>query len=170
MKVGIISDIHGNDNKLWKVLDELSDCEKIYNLGDNFGDYGDSNRVVELIDRENIKNVLGNHDLEIILEKTLPADEFMAEILHGSTELLRSEYDLTAESKEFIDKLEPEYRMNSNGISYGFFHAFKDTFKGDIYFKYIDKTNAVEFNNKFQSDVAFYWPQTRSQPYRHRYK
>ena len=44
MKVGIISDIEGNHQRLERVLDELSReaCDSIVNLGDSVGQKGDS--------------------------------------------------------------------------------------------------------------------------------
>ena len=155
MKIGIISDIHGNDKSLRIVLNELKQCDVIYNLGDNVGDEGDSNKVIELIDREHIKNILGNHDLEILLGKTIPASRFMAELLDGSSQQLRTGYNITNRTRHFIRNLKSQYIIDQDGVTYGFYHSLSDKYKGDIYFEYITKRNALDFINKSGCDIAF---------------
>ena len=64
MKIGIISDIHGNYEALKSVLSELDrlNVSQIYSLGDVVGYYSQVNEVCnELIER-NIPNLMGNHD------------------------------------------------------------------------------------------------------------
>ena len=87
MKIGIISDIEGNDRQLSAVLAALSDCGHIFNLGDSIGDKGDSDRVIALLNRKRIRSVAGNHDLEVVLNQSVTADRYMAETLRSSSEL-----------------------------------------------------------------------------------
>ncbi|ASO06650.1 metallophosphoesterase family protein [Arenibacter algicola] len=64
MKIGVISDIHGNYEALKSVLKELDrlGVSKIYSLGDVVGYYSQVNECCEeLIDRD-IPNLMGNHD------------------------------------------------------------------------------------------------------------
>ena len=64
MKIGIISDIHGNYEALKSVLSELDklNVSQIYCLGDVVGYYSQVNECCEeLIDR-NIPSLMGNHD------------------------------------------------------------------------------------------------------------
>jgi putative phosphoesterase len=68
MKIGIISDIHGNFEALKSVLSELDKLKvsNIYSLGDVVGYYSQVNECCnELIER-NIPNIMGNHDWYMI--------------------------------------------------------------------------------------------------------
>jgi putative phosphoesterase len=64
VKIGIISDIHGNFEALRSVLAELDRLEvnEIYCLGDVVGYYPQVNECCEELIRRNIPNLMGNHD------------------------------------------------------------------------------------------------------------
>ena len=62
MKIGLISDVHGNLIALERVLEELEGCDVIYSAGDVVGYYPFPNEVVEIFRREGIGSVKGNHD------------------------------------------------------------------------------------------------------------
>ncbi|EIT86066.1 metallophosphoesterase [Fictibacillus macauensis ZFHKF-1] len=70
MKLGIISDIHGNAAALKAVLAKLQDdhhVDMIYCLGDLIGYGPDTNEVLELLfSREDVAMVTGNHDEAIL--------------------------------------------------------------------------------------------------------
>lgn len=70
VKIGILSDIHGNAAALRAVLDDLHrtvDVNYIYCLGDLVGVGHETNEVLEqLSNLGNITFVKGNHDLEVI--------------------------------------------------------------------------------------------------------
>lgn len=70
MKIGIISDIHGNSHGLKKVLSNLSNCEKILCAGDITGYYPFVDKVVELLKQYGVVSVLGNHDQYLLSGKT----------------------------------------------------------------------------------------------------
>lgn len=64
MKIGIISDIHGNYEALKAVLAELDRMEvtEIYCLGDVVGYYSQVNECCDELRKRNIPCVMGNHD------------------------------------------------------------------------------------------------------------
>ena len=64
MKIGIISDIHGNYEALKSVLEELDrlGVSEIYSLGDVVGYYSQVNECCEELIERNIPNLMGNHD------------------------------------------------------------------------------------------------------------
>lgn len=64
MKIGIISDVHGNYEALKAVLRELSreGVDGIINAGDNVGYSAFPNECIELFKAEGIKGVMGNYD------------------------------------------------------------------------------------------------------------
>ncbi len=67
MKIAVISDIHGNLEALTAVLEHLGTCavDRIISLGDNIGYGPDPNEVMNLLVRENIESILGNHEMVI---------------------------------------------------------------------------------------------------------
>lgn len=62
MKIGLISDVHGNIVALEKVLERLESCDIIYSAGDVVGYYPYPDETVEKFKEEGIKSVKGNHD------------------------------------------------------------------------------------------------------------
>ena len=67
MKIAIISDIHGNLEALTAVLEHLGTCavDRIISLGDNIGYGPDPNEVMNLLAREKVESILGNHEMVI---------------------------------------------------------------------------------------------------------
>ncbi len=64
MKIGVISDIHGNYEALKSVLSELDrlGVSEIYSLGDVVGYYSQVNECCEELIKREIPNLMGNHD------------------------------------------------------------------------------------------------------------
>jgi putative phosphoesterase len=65
MKIGVISDIHGDFATLSKVLNKLDNIHQVQHIvcaGDLVGRGPDEDRVVETIRSRNIPTVRGNHD------------------------------------------------------------------------------------------------------------
>lgn len=62
MKIGIISDIHGNSYGLKKVLSKISTYDQILCAGDISGFYPFVDEVVDLLKKYKVVSVLGNHD------------------------------------------------------------------------------------------------------------
>lgn len=68
MKIGLISDVHGNYSALKKVICELKKykVEQIYCIGDVAGYYPQINECCELLREHNIQSVMGNHDWYLV--------------------------------------------------------------------------------------------------------
>lgn len=68
MKIGLISDVHGNYSALKKVICELKKykVEEIYCIGDVAGYYPQINECCELLREHNIQSVMGNHDWYLV--------------------------------------------------------------------------------------------------------
>jgi predicted phosphodiesterase len=64
MKLGLISDIHGNYEALKVVLAELErmDVDEVFCLGDVVGYYPQINECCEALRKRGIKSLMGNHD------------------------------------------------------------------------------------------------------------
>ncbi|MGD2272729.1 MAG: metallophosphoesterase family protein [Desulfobacterales bacterium] len=155
MKTGVISDIEGNDRKLEQVLSELRGCDLIINLGDSAGNKGDTDRVVRLLRQQKIVSILGNHDLEIILKKDVAPSELLAPIIHESSETFYPEFDVSRESLDFFKALAIGLEINSNCFKYGFYHSLYGKYKEDIFFEYVDRSNALSLVEHTGCDVVF---------------
>ena len=67
-KLAVLSDIHANYEALEAVLEDIekSGVEKAVSLGDNIGYGPDPSKVVSTLQMNNIRSVLGNHELAIL--------------------------------------------------------------------------------------------------------
>ncbi len=155
MKIGVISDIEGNDKKLDKVINELDECDLVANLGDSVGDKGDSNAVLELLNQDKVKSVLGNHDLEIILNKDIAPEKFLAPMIYNSPDSFETDIKLSKTNFNFLKKLNLGFRVNHNGNVYSFYHSYYSQYKGNTFFEYIDKGNAETLLKLSKSDIIF---------------
>ncbi|MFC1859900.1 metallophosphoesterase family protein, partial [Thermodesulfobacteriota bacterium] len=155
MRLGIISDIEGNDQKFRTVLEELQDCAFIVCLGDSVGDKGDSNKVIELLNNKRTKSILGNHDLEIILGKDIAPSEYMAKFLAESPSEFHTDITLTDENMEFLRGLRYVLKIRHEGRQYGFYHALHGKVDDEIYFEYVNEGNAYILFEKSGSTVTF---------------
>lgn len=74
MKLGVISDIHGNFAALKTVINELEKekCDSIICLGDIVGYYSEINSCIELIREKSVYCIKGNHDSYLIDRKKCP--------------------------------------------------------------------------------------------------
>lgn len=74
MRLGVISDIHGNYPALKQVIIELHklNCDKIICLGDVAGYYSMINECVDLLRKEKIVCIKGNHDSYLLGEGSCP--------------------------------------------------------------------------------------------------
>lgn len=105
MKIGVITDIHGNSSALKAVLNELDkrgDIEHIYCLGDMIGIGPDTNDVLEtLFARSDISMITGNHDEAILA--LLKGEEHPLSHSHAKE---HHKWIANKMDKRFISKLE----------------------------------------------------------------
>jgi uncharacterized protein len=64
MRIGLLSDIHGNYLALKRALDLLSGVDRIFCLGDSISQHGFSNSVVGLLREREIPTIWGNHEAQ----------------------------------------------------------------------------------------------------------
>jgi putative phosphoesterase len=62
VKVGIVSDLHGNVEGLLQALDIIGDADEILCLGDSINDFRFSNEVVALLKARGARVIQGNHE------------------------------------------------------------------------------------------------------------
>jgi len=97
MKIGILSDAHGNPSGLKGCIEYLQTQEKvdrIFFLGDAVGYLPAYNEVIELLKKANAACVLGNHDamlLEMLPIK--PSSDMVYQITKNRRDLLPDNYN-----------------------------------------------------------------------------
>ena len=84
MRIGIVSDLHGNIAGLNKALDRMGEVDKILCAGDAFDQFCFSNHVIERLQKIGAEYILGNHE-EALLS---PAGARAAESQQVDQELL----------------------------------------------------------------------------------
>lgn len=136
MRIGIISDIHGNLPGLEACLRTLDDegVDQIVCLGDlvQFGPY--PTEVIDLLQRSNIDTVQGNCDRAVAKGRDDTGDSF--ENVHWdnlASELLQWTKDqITPEQKRYLKKLPSELRFNVGSRRILCVHGLPGNISGSI--------------------------------------
>lgn len=119
MRIGILSDIHGNLPALAAVLDHIksSQVDALYCLGDLVGYAAFPNEVVERIRTEGIPTIMGNYDDGVGFERddcgcayTDPVEKQL-----GDESLAWTKAAVTTENKAFLRTLAREIRFEADG-------------------------------------------------------
>ncbi len=98
MKVAVLADIHANLPALEKVLEEIEGMPK-FCCGDLVGYNPFPNEVIDLVKKENIVSILGNHDHAVLTEDTSWFNRIAASAIEWTVK------ELTAENLEFLKTL-----------------------------------------------------------------
>jgi putative phosphoesterase len=122
-KIAVISDIHGNHSALKAVLnriDEESNVEHIYCLGDLIGIGYETNEVLErLFSRNDISFVLGNHD-EAILDIIAGREPYSEGKEREHHKWIASRMD--SKFIKYLSKIPTKMLANYNGKNFLFVH------------------------------------------------
>lgn len=123
MKIAVIADIHSNIYALEEVLREIKAGE-IFCCGDLVGYNPFPNEVVELIKKENIISILGNHDHAVLTGDTSWFNPIAAKAIQWTREELREE------NKEFLKRLPTMHEHESFYMVHG---SPKNPLEGYVY-------------------------------------
>ncbi len=156
MKIAVFSDIHGNYQALESILKDIKgkDIDKTIFLGDAISLGPDSNKCLDLLFKEKVIFILGNHELYSTEGVSIDPD----------TNINKKNHNLwvtTTLSKENLKKLKEQkliYELSINNKKYTFIHFLLE--KKNIYsFKHLsifrDDTYIKEMD-KIDSDYVFY--------------
>lgn len=129
MKIAIISDIHGNIDGLNTVLADMGKVDMVLCAGDLTGYYPFVNEVIEMVKKNNIRTIKGNHDLYLI-NNTVPEDS--NESVKQSVELTKK--IITKENLEFLKNLPDILDLTIDNKRVLMYHASPwDKFEERIY-------------------------------------
>ena len=117
MKIGFISDIHGNKDALEKVLEYCQSLDMTICCGDLIGYYDRPEETCQEIRQRKIPTVLGNHDLYVLRELNYPPE---AEKLY---QILWTREQLSDTSLEWLKSLSKKNLLKINGWEIRIRHA-----------------------------------------------
>lgn len=119
MRLGLISDIHGNSYALSVVLNELSHkkVDKIFCTGDVIGYYPYFNQVIEALRFNDVITILGNHETYFL--RKIP----ISDARWKSYRLDFVEQEITPQNFEWLKSLENEIKLELDGTRFLFCHG-----------------------------------------------
>lgn len=142
MKIAIFSDIHGNLEALESIICDIkkNNFDKIYFLGDAISKGPNPKECLDLIIKNNINIVLGNHELYYLRGYDIDDRISDEEKLHQ--EWIWSQ--LTDEHKEFLNNCPLEIKEVFDGVKVSFMHFFMKDINLDYPFYSVDILNTNE--------------------------
>jgi putative phosphoesterase len=144
MKIGILSDIHGNLRALEAILHafQLRGVEKIICLGDMIGYYHQSLEVLNLLMKLNVTGILGNHEAYLLGYLNCPPEKWQTCFLDPVKE------NISPKHLEWLSTLPKFLEINITGKHIAFFHGSPwDPLEEYIY----------PDSNKFDEFATFHW-------------
>ena len=120
MKIGVLSDIHGNLRALEAILRafRLRGVEqRIICLGDMIGYYHQSLEVLNLLMKLNITGILGNHEAYLLGYLKCSPEKWQAYFLESVKE------NISPKHLEWLSALPKSLEININGKHIAFFHG-----------------------------------------------
>jgi predicted phosphodiesterase len=119
MRIGIISDIHGNLPALDAVFADMRprQFDRVYCLGDLVGYGASPNEVTQRIKDEGIPTIMGNYDDGVGLDRDECGCAYRdpGEKARGQRSLEWTKAQTTMENKAFLRTLVPELRFDADG-------------------------------------------------------
>ncbi len=124
MKIGVISDIHGNHYALKEVLKEAAKegVDKIFALGDFVGYYYRPEIVLELISNWPLYLIKGNHEiiLQDLFENKIDADLLKVKYGSGHEQALKN---LDKDTLQWLFSLPTQLSVSVEGVSFQLNHG-----------------------------------------------
>ena len=120
MRIGIVSDIHGNLEALTVVLRNLDEegIDALVCCGDTVGYGPDPNKCIEVLKQHPVRCVRGNHDAASLLQTELTRFSKA-----GRRAVRWTHKQLSAESRSYLDQLPSVEQLDMGGISTSLVHG-----------------------------------------------
>jgi len=124
MILGFVSDIHGNYEALSKCIDQSKKLgvNKIICLGDSVGYYYEPEKCIDLLLKNNIESVLGNHEEMLLYLIRFPEkiDYYVRKYGHGIKFALEN---LKDDHLNYIKNLKGTLKLNINNLNFLIAHG-----------------------------------------------
>ncbi|MGL5049002.1 MAG: metallophosphoesterase family protein [Fusobacteriaceae bacterium] len=152
MKIAVISDIHSNIYSLKAVLKDIekNKIKQIYCTGDLVGYHTHPNEVIELIKKNKIKCVLGNHDLKAIIGKKINLSNIDKNDIKKAIITNYTLENISFESTQFLKSLPKELVIRISGKKIKLVHGSPRAID-----EYLEENSevAVEIMKNLESDI-----------------
>ncbi len=147
MKIGLLSDAHGNLIALEKCLNYLNkiSVDEIYFLGDAIGYYPQSIEVLNRLIRDNVHCLMGNHEAMLIGLLNYSKEN------ENVYQLDKIRKIISCELIEFIKKLSPDFEFNVDGKNIKLMHGGPSNFLTE----YVYPNSNLSNFNQIQYDFSF---------------
>ena len=133
MKIGVLSDAHGNALALKKCLEYLKEkVDKIFFLGDSCGYFPDVNGVIELLLQYNVHSVSGNHDFMILGKEKIDQKKDLV------YQLSKSQKKLNKKTENYLNSLATSYTLEYNSLKILMVHASPTNNLHEYVYEYSD--------------------------------
>ena len=146
MRVGLISDVHGNAPALSAVLAEIEKQKVDYLLfaGDVVGYYPYVNEVITRLRSEQITSILGNHDCYLLGKLEVTAERWNAYQLQYVNQVIEDE------NRAWLSTLPPWQNIEIDGLKFHLCHGSPWAVEEYIY----PNSNSFERFAKLEVDVV----------------
>lgn len=156
MKIAIFSDIHGNKEALESIINDIKkeSIDEIISLGDNIGIGPNPKECMDIIIENNVKAVLGNHELYFL--KGTDITDNLGEEENKHHKWIKNQ--ITDIQKEYIEKCSLTLEKEYNGKKILFEHFLIDDISKDYPFydlKIVKENRLKEIVNKIDYDLIF---------------
>ena len=109
MKIGIISDIHSNNYVLEKLFLKEKKVDYWISAGDNVGLFPNVNSTLELLQKNKIISVSGDHEFY------LTSDNEMSHSFSGNESIKKQKQSIKRKNLEYVKKLKQNKKLEFNG-------------------------------------------------------
>lgn len=119
MRIGILSDIHGNLRALKAIVKafQVENVDNIICIGDMIGYYHQSLEVIDFLMGSEIQCILGNHEGIFLGINDYPKDKWNLYFFDQVKE------NISPQQKEWLSKLPKFLEINNKGKKIAFFHG-----------------------------------------------
>ena len=149
MKIAIFSDIHANLQALEAIISDIkvNNFDKVYFLGDALSKRPNPRECLELIMKNDIEMVLGNHELYFL--RGVEIDNLISDIEKEHQTWIRSQ--LSFEHREYLLRCDLEKYLEVDGLKFSFRHFLMKDKNKDYPFYLIDVLNTNNINDIIES-------------------
>jgi len=141
MKIGIVSDIHGNYLALNEMLEKEYSVKTWMCLGDIVGLLPKVNETIELIRKKKLLVILGDHDIALLNGSILPQSSTATKILNIQNQII------TSQNRAYLYTLPESKHITFDSTTFYLTHSLGGTLEKRSYsldIKEIEKKNTVD--------------------------
>lgn len=150
MRIAVLSDIHSNLAALEAVLDDLPEVDELLCSGDLVGYGAEPNEVIDLVRKEQIRCVMGNHDYAAVTGDVRGMNHLAAQAA------LWTHRVLTEENRKFLRSLPLESKIKLSGKTVYLTHGSPRDPLWEYVFPDISNSSLLEIMREVEADISVF--------------